>query len=89
MYKHRQLSLKYPIPRFIIDFVGPNRDVFTYEYDSKFVSIDKFIPSIESVHVLSEADPGHFFMTNYQNFENPIMVYGDDGHKVQRKLPDD
>ena len=50
--------LRHPLPKFVIDFAGPDWPWLTFEsIDGAFMSGDRFIPNVRSLHFISEKDP--------------------------------
>ena len=81
------MPLKYPLPNFLIDFCGPRRDHTTFEFvNSEFISGERFIPGVESLHVVSEKDALYSSNKSYYNFENPNLIYFDQGHRPPKFL---
>ena len=76
------------MPYFLVDFSGPSWPFITYEYfRSSFVSGQRFSPSVESIHFISEKDEMYPALKNYRNFEKPEVIHHDQGHRPVRTLP--
>ena len=88
MYFAKQLRLRHRLPFFCVDFNGPKWDFITYElFKSSFVSGDVFIPNCESLHFISEKDPMATSLKNFLNYEKPLIIHHDQGHRPVRTLP--
>ena len=63
------------MPYFVVDFNGPKYDHITYEFlNSSFVSSDLFIPNCESLHFVSDKDSMAYYLVNFLNYENPVVI---------------
>ena len=75
------------MPSFVIDFAAAKWDFITFELlQSKFVSGDVFIPNVESIHYKSDKDPLYSKLFCQHNFENPIVIEFDGGHRPPKIL---
>jgi len=75
------------LPSFVIDFAAAKWDFITFEFlQSKFVSGDVFIPNVESIHYKSDKDPLYSKLFCQLNFENPIVIEFDGGHRPPKIL---
>ena len=86
-YFKKDVRLKHGLPIFIMDEVTPRWQTFTYEFlRGVYISNDHFTPGLESLHFASEKD---IFKTvgMFQNYENPVVIYHNQGHIPVRTLP--
>lgn len=74
------------MPRFVIDFAAAQWDFITFNLQNKFVSGDTFMPGVDSIHYRSETDPLYKFMNTNRNYENPIVIEFEGGHRPPKIL---
>jgi len=87
-YFKKHLWLRHPLPFFVIDFAGPEWSWLTFEsIGGAFISGERFVTNVKSLHFKSEKDFLFPWLKNDRNFENPIVVDYDQGHRPVRTLP--
>lgn len=69
------------MPYFVIDFSAAKWDFITFSMLNQFVSGDVFVPNVESLHYRSQTDEFYPRLHCYLNFENPIVIEFEGGHR--------
>lgn len=83
----KQLNLRHALPTFVIDFAAAKWDFITFDFvHGRFVSGDVFIPSVHSIHYRSEKDPLYAKLNCAKNFETPIVIEFEGGHRPPKIL---
>ena len=63
------------MPYFVIDFAGPDWAWLTFDaINGSFVSGERFIPGVKSIHFTSNKDPLFPWLKNLRNFENGLLI---------------
>ena len=86
-YFSKKITLKFPLPSFIIDFAAARWDTFTFDFlDERFISGEIFIPGVETIHFKSDKDPLIPFLKNEYNVESGSVIMFDDGPRPPKIL---
>jgi hypothetical protein len=85
------MEIKHPLPSFVIDFSAAKWDFITYlsSPNQRFISGDVFIPNVASLHFRSEKDPLYSKLNCSKNFESPVVIEFEGGHRPPKILSED
>lgn len=92
LYKMRQyfakhIWMRHPMPTFVLDFACADWPWLTIDgIGGNFISGDRFMPNVKSLHFVSDKDPLYPFLKMDQQFENGIVIEFDQGHRPPRTL---
>jgi hypothetical protein len=80
-----------PVPYFWINFASPKPSLgtFTMPINQSFMSSEHFFPGIDSIHFISQKDPGWYWMKAHVNFEKATVIEFDQGHRPVRMINSD
>lgn len=74
------------MPKFVIDFSAAKWDFITFNFHDKFVSGEVFVPNVKSLHYRSSTDELYFRLHCYKNFEDPVIIEFEGGHRPPKIL---
>ena len=90
MHFSKQVKLRHPMPKFMIDFSAANWSFLTFEFDRGiFISGDTFLPGVASLHFRSKTDELYQQLTSGRCFESPQVIEFDGGHRPPKILSDE
>ena len=88
-YFKKDMWMRHKLPFFVIDMNTPKWSTMTYEFvRSSFISGDTFLSNLESLHFTSDSDQFRMSVDNWVNYEAPVFISHDQGHRPVKTLPE-